>query len=216
MRGLALAAVLLFGGCQLLVGIDDPLGDECSPFDIDTCDLTDTCDIDPDTLLLTCRREGLKQRGELCDGLDDCAGPLSCANGVCRAFCPVFGQDCPDPLEGSCVIQWGLNAQVCDSACQPHLAGTCGPQTECILTTNDGGTPVSTCVPFGYYGDVPVGGDCTFLAECAEGAACDDLEGDGGICTPLCDVNADDCAVGTTCTARFDTIHDDLQLGFCL
>lgn len=209
MRAALLAAALALGGCQLLLDIEDPVGDECSPFDIDTCDLTDTCDIDPDDGRLTCRMEGTVPAGGLCFEPDDCAGPLSCSNGVCRTFCPVFGEACEDPAEGFCLINWGNSGQICDSECSVVFGDCTNPDTDCILSTNDSGTPISVCVPEGYYGNLPRGAACDFLEACEPGNACNA----DGICAELCELGPN-CNGGAQCVAAFETLHG-VQYGFC-
>jgi hypothetical protein len=206
MRAALLALAAALGGCQLLLGIDDPVGDQCSPFDVDSCDPTDTCDRDPDDGRLTCRMEGTVPAGELCFEPDDCAGPLSCVDGVCRTFCPVFGDDCPDPAEGECIKIWG-SSHVCDSACDPIANTGCIPDAECILSTNDNGAPIAVCVPHGYFGAKMSGETCDFLEQCVPGFTCQT-----GTCRALCE-NGTTCATGP-CVARFDTLHG-VQTGVC-
>lgn len=207
MRAVVLAAAALLGGCQLLLGIDDPTGDECSPFDVTTCDLTDTCDLDPDDGQLTCRPEGTVRAGGLCFEVDDCAGPLSCSDGVCRTFCPVFGQPCEDP-EGECLRDWG-SGNVCDSACDVIADTGCLIGTECRISTNGNGQPIALCVPENYYGAVAEGDGCSFLSECLPRLSC---HATANVCTALCLVG-EQCANGP-CEQVFDTLHGQL-VGQC-
>ncbi len=211
MRAAILALGVALGGCQLIAGIEDPVGDACSPFDIDTCDITDTCDGDPDVGRLTCRMEGTVPAGGLCFERDDCAGPLSCVDGVCRTFCPVYGEACAGP-EAECLRDWfGLN--VCDSACDVLDNTGCSTDTECVISTNGNGVPIALCVPFGYFGAVAPGDPCTFLSECTPGYACFDPEGNGGTCTPLCTVG-ELCPDTSQCVELFAPLHG-VAIGQC-
>ncbi len=213
MRALAIVAPLLLGGCQLLLGIEDPAGDECSPFDVTTCDPTDTCDIDLDNGTLTCRIEGTVQANELCFDQDDCAGPLSCVDGVCHTFCPVYGQACSDTGEGECLKQWSSET-VCDSPCDVIGNTGCVAGADCFVSFNDLAVPMAWCLQNGSGGIVAGGEPCTFFSECLPGYACYDPDQDSaGTCTPLCIVG-EPCATGTCEAVLSDPIHGQM-IGLC-
>jgi hypothetical protein len=219
MRALALAAAVLLGGCQLLVDLDTPVGNECSPFFPEDCDDDETCEYDEDNGgYLSCRDPGGGAVGDLCDGFGECGAGLTCADGICRTFCSELGADCLHPEEGECLYGFGDNT-VCDSECDVFDAGSCGIARLCTISLNDLGRPIAMCYPEGYTGTVEYLGRCTYLTECAPGLACydtnpgDDI--DEGVCVNLCLV-PDPCPIeGTVCEDVFlDTLHD-APIGLC-
>jgi hypothetical protein len=220
MRGaLAITAAVLLGGCQLLIDLDTPVGNACSPFFPEDCETAETCEFDDEDNggYLACRDPGGAEIGDLCE-LGDCGPGLTCADGVCRTFCSELGTDCEDSEEGECLYGFrGL--LVCDSECDVFDASSCGIGRICNIGLNELGRPIALCLPEGYIGIVDYLGECTYLTECRPGMACYDTNpGDDidlGVCVNLCLV-PDACPTeGTTCEDVFlDTLHGD-PVGLC-
>jgi hypothetical protein len=220
MRGLAIAAAVLLGGCQLLIDLDEPVGDQCSPFDVDSCDITETCEYDDEDNggYLACRDPGDRMIGDLCDAFGDCGEGLTCADGICRSFCSELGSDCADPEEGECLYNF-RGQLTCDSECDVFDITSCGVGRICELSINEIGRPISLCLPENYSGIVEYNQRCTYLTECIPGLACydtnpgDDI--DEGVCVHMC-TGADACPdEGTTCEDVFlETLHGQ-PVGLC-
>jgi len=213
MRVLSVALAVLLGGCELVLGIDEPLGHRCVPLSAGQCEQGETCDLAEDGFR-DCREAGIAQAGAICFEPDQCGTNLSCVDGLCRSFCG-NDDDC-ESSEAECIRQWAGWA-VCDSDCDV-LAGTGCPndeELECMMSLNDFGSPLALCVPEGWFGDVGPGGTCTFLSECIETYGCwDDDNDDVGICTPLCQVGST-CPDGVhQCMAVFETLHGT-SIGLC-
>jgi hypothetical protein len=207
------------GGCAQNLGIEDPVGDQCSPFDVETCDLSDTCDVDPtpddpDHPILTCRPEGDRPAGAICDGApSSCAGALSCIAGVCRTLCD-DEHGCDLTEESGCLIDLTATADACDSDCNVLDGTGCSNDAEqqCMAAPVNGF--VALCVPTGYFGNAAPGASCTFFEACVPGYGCDlPPNGDPGVCVPLCDVDSPACATGV-CN-QVGRLHETLALGLC-
>jgi hypothetical protein len=212
--------LVLLTGCASLLGIDDPGigGGACEPYAEDQgCEDDQTCDLDPDDGLLECRAIGDGQPLDLCFPGQECASDLSCVDGVCRSMC----EDAADCRAGevACIQQVGPNLEitVCDSDCDVLVNGgpLCPVGTECILNLNQTGDPFPTCVPDGWFGDLPLGDDCFFLNACEQGLGCYDDDSDGtGSCTELCEETAKPCPGGRTCVDVLDPVHE-VNVGLC-
>lgn len=220
MRALAALVVVLLGGCQLMLDLDTPIGDLCSPFDDESCDADDSCEFDDEDNggYLDCTEPGTLEIGDLCEGFGDCGQGMTCADGICRTFCSELGTDCMDPEEGECLYGFrGLFT--CDSDCDVFDVTSCGLGRICELSINAIGRPIALCLPENYSGFVEYLQPCTYLTECIPGLACydtnpgDDI--DEGVCVNMCR-NADACTdEGTTCEDVFlDTLHGQ-QVGLC-
>ena len=206
-----LLPLVVLAGCAQILGIEDPAPaeDECSPFDVTTCDVSDTCDLDEGGQFLTCRPEGGAQLGEICLPPDlTCAGGLTCYGNVCRSLCD-DSHGC-NTGEFGCIVDLLPETRACDTDCNV-LTGDCATgEQECVPLDMAGGV-ATLCVMNGYFGDVGEGESCSFLGNCGRGLGCD-VNGDG-LCHPLCDVNAPACATGT-CT-HVGLVHESLDLGVC-
>jgi hypothetical protein len=205
------AALLLpLASCAQLIGIEDPVGDTCSPFDVTTCAVTDTCDVDPTTFLFECRPEGDIGVGVRCDAGGTCAGALSCVDGICHSFCDAQHGCDPGDNESSCLYTLSDTATVCDNNCNVLDGSGCpNPGLQCVADFTNNLTLL--CVPDGYFGNKPLGSLCSFLDECDHGLGCD-TEG-SSTCVPYCDVaNPTTCA--TTCV-ELGRVHESLDLGLC-
>jgi hypothetical protein len=214
MRALALAALVMLAGCAQILGIDDPRGDRCSPFDVHTCDLSDTCDLDEGTHLLTCRPEGGLAEYAPCGGDigDTCSGALTCYEGVCRHFCDAQ-HGCGSNGESSCTNDLPDTTQkVCDDDCDVLQGTGCAGGLECVANRSAAGTLLALCIPPGYFGDVASGQHCDFFNACFVGLGCDDGPGGDSTCRPLCTVGGGDCA--GTCV-ELGRLHETLDLGVC-
>jgi hypothetical protein len=125
------ACFLLLAGCAQIIGISDPVGDACSPFDVSTCSLADTCDVDPSSQLLACRPEGGLAEYALCTGTSDtCAGGMTCTGGVCRQFCDAT-HGCTRAGESSCSWTDTATTTVCDDNCDVFAGTGCMGALEC-------------------------------------------------------------------------------------
>ena len=113
-----LAALVMLGGCAQVLGLDDVVpSDQCSPFDVDTCELDETCDV-WEAEVLTCRPEGGLPVNAQCDqGIDTCRGPLSCIDGLCRTICGPERACDPADNESECSHWYNDSMTVCDSDC---------------------------------------------------------------------------------------------------
>lgn len=213
MRWLLLAAILSGAGCAQILGISDPTGDACSPFQVMTCDPTDTCDVDPDSELLTCRTEGGLPEYALCEQVGDtCSGALTCLGGVCRAFCD-DEHGCTRTGESSCIWTDGIDATVCDDACNVFDGTGCPGALECTVDRDEVNMAlIGICAPHGYFGAHAQGTGCTFLGECAPGLGCDSDIGGSDTCLPLCHSDGADCP--GTC-APIGRLHETTALGVC-
>jgi hypothetical protein len=211
MRGalLLVPAIALSASCAQLLGIEDPVGDACSPFDVSTCAVTDTCDVDPATHLFACRAEGGLGVDERCDGGGLCAGALTCQAGLCRTLCDSQHGCDTGAGESSCLFDLSATATACDSACS-ILDGLGCPAGDQQCVADDTTNLILLCVPEGYFGNKPLGDHCDFLDECARGAGCD-VNG-SHTCVPYCDVeNPGACGF----CEELGRVHETLDLGLC-
>ena len=211
MRALLLLAPLL-AGCQLLLGIDDPTGDRCSPFDVTTCELDETCDIffTDTAAYLDCRSEGATPVGQICNSADDCAGGLICFGGVCHAFCEVPGVGCASP-DGVCLIDF-YGYRICDSECNVFDGTGCEAGLDCMVDTT---APVFTaqCTRRDFHdAQVGVDADCSSGEFCGVGLACvpEDF-----VCAYLCTPGGDPCTDPDRICDSIDDLHGN-AMGFCL
>lgn len=203
--------LLLLAGCAQILGISDPHGDACSPFDVNTCSLSDTCDLDADGLL-ACRPEGGLGEYALCDQVGDtCAGGMTCDFGVCRQFCDGT-HGCTRTGEASCSVNDG-SLEHCDDACDVFAGTGCTGTLECHPDRDEvSNATISMCTPPGYFGDNASGVHCDQLNACAVGLGCDDLAGGSHTCLPLCHHDGTDCA--GTCV-EVGRLHETIDLGVC-
>jgi hypothetical protein len=213
MRAIVLAAILAQAGCAQILGIDDPRGDACSPFEVSTCAITDTCDVSEETGVLECRPEGGLDAYQPCETAgDSCSGAKTCLAGLCRRFCDE-NHGCTQPGDAACTWFVSPTSRVCDADCNVLDGGGCAAAQECILDYDTtGGDLLALCVPQGYLGSLPQGELCEFLGHCAPGLVCDVITGGDNRCHPLCTVGGADCA--GTCVS-IGQLHQTMDLGVC-
>lgn len=209
----ALLGGLLLAGCQSLVGIEDPIGGECTLLASGECGEGNMCDFDYDLDRTACRPIGMIDYGQPCGGQDDCAEGTSCAEGLCRTLC-TESIGCTQADEAECLWSKG-SAYVCDNSCDVFTLGSCRPDFECEIEYNYNGLLASACVPTGWFGDAEQGEDCFDLTGCVESLGCIDLDEDGtGVCMPLCEIGTNDCPAGASCDFELGTLHGT-TVGVC-
>jgi hypothetical protein len=203
------AALLAAAGCAQILGIEDPVGDQCSPFDVSSCEESETCDI-WEGEVLTCRPEGGLPVGAICDGAPDtCGGALSCVNGACRTLCD--DQHGCGSGEFGCAVPISVTTSACDSDCNVLDGTGCLNDVDLMCVAVPVDNFIALCVPNGYFHNLPADSLCTFFEECERGYGCD-LNG-SGTCVPLCDFDSPACPSGT-CT-MVGRLHETLSLGVC-
>jgi hypothetical protein len=191
------ALVFALGGCQFILGLDDPsLGpggevdgdagiderDACDPLTQEGCGAGDKCGarlVDPDRRLFetTCVAAGSILEGDVCQRpeapgeSDDCEAGTTCIFGFCRANCGVTG-GCD--VSSSCRVFGGLYVEhsdvgLCTPRCDP-IFQDCQDPLGCYLDAVAG---ESLCVGIGgpgLQGDpCSSGQDGCFLNGCALG-----------------------------------------------
>ncbi len=202
MRRLGAALLFLFAlpACQSILGIDRPVGKDCTLPDDGSCGDGQMCDYDQGEGRNACRPIGTVAEGEACDNTDDCAEGSSCTDGLCRRLCSTMA-DCNGAGLGAPDCTWSKGPiYVCSNDCSVTIAGTCPDGYECELEYNFGGALATNCVPTGWFGDAELGDYCTDITECRETLGCWDADGDGsGECVNLCLVAGSNCPAGQTC-----------------
>jgi hypothetical protein len=209
----ALALSLLLLGCQTIVGLEDPVGGECTLFSTDECGDNQMCDFDQDLDRNACRLIGSSVEDQACDGQTECGAGLSCTDGLCRVLC---SESVPCNAGGASECLWSKgSALVCDDDCDVVNPGSCGGGLECEITYNANGDLASACVPDDWFGDVPMGDDCDDLTNCVEGLGCIDVDEDGeGVCMPLCLLGSFDCPSSAACDFDLGPLHGT-NIGIC-
>lgn len=218
-RWLIIAAALGLGGCQALLGIDDPVAAEnlCSPFDEDSCDAGETCDVVFDTGALDCRPTGNVGSHEPCNFAEECERGLSCVRGMCRTIC-LEPLDCDnaDPDEGECTVDVS-DIRVCDSNCDLTALGNggCPGGFECEMLHNYANdlTPLCTRVDDG--DSFALGQECYDLDQCAPTLACYDPDEDLiGSCTEICVGGSGGGPCPGECIELWPAVHG-VRIGVC-
>ncbi len=194
MRALAIAAAIALGGCQVLLGIDDPVGDQCDPFDDGACDPGESCDVVFDTGLLDCRTAGVLTAHEPCEFAEECAGGFTCLRGMCRTICNESFDCNGDAGELECIVDIS-GIRVCDSNCDVTgaLSGGCPGGFECEILHNYDGDLTPLCTRPDDGDAFALDQECYDLDQCVATLACYDENGDSdgqqiGRCTELCKV----------------------------
>jgi len=221
MRALALPALVLLSGCQLLLGIEDPVagmvgadGDACSDVFDDSCPENQTCDWYSGAETGTCRRASSALALAPCASAVDCGLDQHCEAGACRTYCELE-TDCTG-VEDDCHVETPIG-KYCDTRCDVTATddGGCGPGRECLLWNLDTEF-ASMCTPAGYGGDVTPLGACVYLEECGPGYICYGAV-DNAHCRRGCipGVEPSPCTDGTTCVALSNDLHGS-PVGVCV
>ncbi len=217
MRRLATALLLLAAlpGCSSILGIDRPVGKDCTLPDDGSCGEGQMCDFDQGAGRLACRPIGTNTEGMPCDQVDDCTTGLSCTDGLCRTLC-TDTSDCSTGGPGEAQCGWSNgDAYVCNDDCDVTAIGTCPAGYECEIEFDRDGMLASACVPTGWFGNAQLDEDCNDVTECIESLGCWDADGDGtGQCTKLCVVGNDTCDTGQTCHS-IGTLNG-IETGLCI
>jgi subtilisin-like proprotein convertase family protein len=181
---------------------------QCGCVDGEACAVTDLT-----TGATQCIPAGDTDPYSECSGTDDCQVGYGCVGGLCKQLCDVAAMGtCPQGPYAECtqvtngvgaVPGYGICLRTCDPV-DPALSDesfwACGEGANCLPGENG----VSFCFvsnESGAQGDSCQGAVSGIdPASCAPGYACLP-DGDGASCMKSCEIDGDDCAVGSQCTA---------------
>lgn len=141
-------------------------------------------------------------------GTHDCEVGAMCLERSCAAMC-LSDADCEEAgLAAACLRVFDGNEGYCGLDCDPLRPPTtseCPINQSCMRALDR-----FSCVP--EYGDVPVGGRCTFVQDCVPGASCV-----VDTCRTHCDTrNGDDDCRGSLRCVAFATNPEGLEhIGTC-
>lgn len=167
-----------------------------------------------------CRPVGTGTHQQTCTSNYQCLGGSTCVHvtdnaAACLAYCR-DDNDCAGFGAGSrCLSTLETGERICTFQCTayaPRGRNGCPDNMECIAT-EDGNKDYTECFETG---NVPVGGRCANLDDCAEQAICVDLPS-GPTCVQQCSVaNRGSCPGGQTCASQSPPvlIGND-QVGLC-
>jgi hypothetical protein len=192
------------GACSFPAGATCSVDPQCG------CPSGQKCDIGG-TAGAACTTAGSGTVGVRCALNTDCAGGLTCVDGVCHSYCASVGAACP----GGLCVQGGSGTQPQDKICTIDCKlepDTCGAGEACIPITVGGVLTTADCEApgTGAYGD-----SCEYNTECGAGLGCDAPTASGTFCLPWCQSTAN-CAAGYTCFpfSPAETI-DGITYGYC-
>jgi hypothetical protein len=222
-RALAAAALaaLAAGGCQVILGLDDPQlgtpdGNGCVRA---TCDLTtncgcqaaETCTWDAAQQQTYCRAQsGVATLGQACSLDIQCGPGLSCVLGECRNYCD---QNTFCGTGRHCVADFIplVPDLVCSDGCSPITDNGCGTGLTCIAIQ---GKDASTCIPDN--GTITTGNVCTNDAfSCVKGDVCYDINGTGFCLQQYIAANAGACFSTNECDINGDLTVNSAVYGTC-
>lgn len=212
--GYVCSNVFPFAGRELGRCCQPPAGQQCDWATDCGCGADETCSAD-DAFVSFCTPVAPDpvEPYAACSSATECPKWYTCVGGNCMSRC----RESAHCAQGNACIQFtegngeGVCARNCDAlAPQAPAAGfeDCANDLTCIVTAV-AGVGASYCFT---PGAVPVGGDCETTFDCAAELRCDQ-----SVCRQHCDLAADSCPNGTTCTAAEPAIPSvgGRNLGVC-
>ncbi len=184
----------------------------CTPHNFAGCGPNQTCGVscmvsgEPQSI---CMAAGMKQPGELCTGVGDCAPGSQCFEDkcggdsvrVCRRYC---SNDADCPMAGQCFKQIECSmpprptgVRICSQPCDPRNDAKlgCAEGLRCFIYPGE--VPDCNCVSAQRVGGD--GADCVDFGSCQPGLLCVTMSGTP-VCRPICRLDAPTtCQAGRTC-----------------
>ncbi len=198
--GLSCGGVYDVSGRALGSCCTPPLDRACHWLSDCGCGEGETCSVD-DGAVRSCRAVSAQPVPPYfaCDAGTQCPQFHHCAFGVCMLRCETSvscaaGTQClvlneDDPETGIC----SRNCDMLSPGAPAPGFLPCGPGLRCLDFDGPEGA-TTACI---FSGPVAAGGGCAGTGDCGAGLDCE-----AGLCLPLCELGADDCAAGTVCAPR--------------